>query len=349
MAKVLKRAQRRRRSAMTMIEVAQHVGVSPMTVSRVLSGEPNVRAETRERVQAAIKELDYSPNIAARNLASAGSVHIGLLYNNPSAAFLDEVLMGVLEQSGHTGSQIVVEKCGSRSERAAIERLAREGVGGFILVPPLSDSRFLTEALRSAKLPFVAVASGRPVVGGLSVRVNDFEAAAAMTRYLLSLGHRQIGFIAATPKHVANSQRRAGYLAALREVGIDAPPEWIQVGEYSYRSGLEAARQLLHLPQRPSAIFASNDDMAAATIAIAHRFGLDVPRQLSIAGFDDTRLATTIWPTLTTVRQPVAAMARKATELLLEEIRLRRFGQTLEPLEHFMNFSLVKRDSTAPL
>jgi LacI family transcriptional regulator len=312
----------------------------------VIGGDPNVRDETRLRVQAAIKELGYSPNVAARNLASAASVHIALLYNNPSAAFLDEILVGVLEQGGQVGSQVVVEKCGSRNERATIERLAREGVGGVILTPPMSDSKAVWEALRAARLPFVAVAAGLPVVGGLSVRINDFEAAAAMTRLLIALGHRHIGFIAGTPKHVASAQRQAGYAAALEASGERVRPEWIQQGEYSYRSGLDAAQKLLELAQRPTAIFASNDDMAAASIAMAHRLGLEVPADLSIVGFDDTRLATTIWPTLTTVRQPVAAMARKATELLIEEIRLRRFGQTLEPHEHYVNYSLVKRESS---
>jgi LacI family transcriptional regulator, galactose operon repressor len=348
MNKSTTRARRRGRDAVTMHEVARHVGVSPMTVSRVLSGDPKVRDTTRQRVQLAMKQLGYSPNSAARNLASASSVHIGLLYNNPSAAFLDEVLVGVLEHSSQAGSQIVVEKCGTRGERAIVERLARGGVGGVILTPPMSDSKSVCEALRAAKLPFVAVASGLPVIGGLSVRINDFEAAAAMTKYLVSLGHSRIGFIAGTPKHVASSQRYGGYVAALHEAGQLVATELVEHGEYSYRSGLEAAQRLLGLAQRPTAIFASNDDMAAAAIAMAHRNRLDVPAEISIVGFDDTRLATTIWPALTTIRQPVAAMARQATELLLEEIRLRRFGQTLEPLEQFVNFSLIKRESSAP-
>lgn len=138
----LKRTQRRRRNAVTMHEVARHIGVSPMTVSRVLSGDANVRSETRQRVEVAIKELGYSPNVAARNLAKAASVHIGLLYNNPSAAYMNELLVGVLEQSSSTGCQIVLEKCGARSERTVIEKLMREGIGGVILPPPLRTRRW---------------------------------------------------------------------------------------------------------------------------------------------------------------------------------------------------------------
>ena len=332
-----------------MHEVAQHVGVSPMTVSRVLSGDAKVRAETRARVQTAIAKLGYSPNVAARNLARASTVHIGLLYNNPSAAYMNELLVGVLEQSSHAGCQVLLEKCGSRNERAVIEKLLQEGVGGVILPPPLSDSRVALETVRAAKIPFIAVATGRPTAEGLSVRINDFEAAAAMTRYLLSLGHHNIGFIVGAPNQTASGERYAGFAAALNERGLTARPEWVKQGQFTYRSGLAAAEQLLSGPRRPSAIFASNDDMAAAAIAVAHRLRLDVPGNLTVVGFDDTPLATTIWPALTTIRQPVAAMARKAIELLLEEIRLRTAGSSLGPLQHIVNFSLIKRESSAAL
>ena len=332
-----------------MHEVAKHVGVSPMTVSRVISGDANVRAETLQRVREAIRQLGYTPNVAARNLAKAATVHIGLLYNNPSAAYLNELLVGVLEQSSNAGCQLVLEKCGARNERAAIERLLRDGIGGVILPPPLSDSKVALAALRAARIPFIAVATGRPEAEGLSVRINDFEAAAAMTRYLLSLGHRNVGFIVGAPNQTASVQRQAGFKSALREAGLPVHSDWIMHGSFTYRSGLAAAEQILDSAHRPTAIFASNDDMAAATIAVAHRVGLDVPKDLTVVGFDDTPLATTIWPALTTVRQPVATMAKKAVELLLEEIRLRRLGETLEPLLHFMNFTLVKRESSAAI
>lgn len=320
-----------------------------MTVSRALSGDAHVEAATRQRVQAAVKELGYSPNVAARNLARAASLHIGLLYNNPSAAYLNELLVGVLEQSSHAGCQIVLEKCGVRNERAAIDRLIRDGVGGIILPPPLSDSNIALEALRGAKIPFISVATGRPEAEGLSVRIDDQEASAAMARHLLSLGHREIGFIIGAPNQTVSAQRQAGFETALREAGVQVRPEWMKQGSFTYRSGLVAAEQILDSANHPTAIFASNDDMAAAAIAVAHRLHLDVPKDLTIVGFDDTPLATTIWPALTTVRQPVAAMARKAVELLLEEIRLRRLGETLGPVQHVMNFTLVKRESSAQI
>jgi len=181
------------------------------------------------------------------------------------------------------------------------------------------------------------------------VRIDDQEASAAMTRHLLSLGHREIGFIVGAANQTVSAQRQAGFEAALKEAGVAVRPEWVKQGSFTYRSGLVAAEQILDSANHPTAIFASNDDMAAAAIAVAHRLHLDVPKDLTIVGFDDTPLATTIWPALTTVRQPVAAMARKAVELLLEEIRLRRLGETQGPVQHLMNFTLVKRESSASI
>ena len=318
-----------------------------MTVSRALSGDAHVEAATRQRVQAAVKELGYSPNVAARNLARAASLHIGLLYNNPSAAYLNELLVGVLEQSSQTGCQIVLEKCGARNERTAIERLLRDGVGGIILPPPLSDSNIALEALRGAKIPFIAVATGRPEAEGLSVRIDDQEASAAMTRHLLSLGHRDIGFIVGAANQTVSAQRQAGFESALREAGVQVRPEWVKQGSFTYRSGLVAAEQILDSANHPTAIFASNDDMAAAAVSVAHRRGLDVPRDLSVVGFDDTAIATTVWPELTTIRQPTATMAEVALDLLIREIRKRRDGLPAAAVDHLVPHELIVRESAA--
>lgn len=332
-----------------MHEAAKLIGVSPMTVSRVLSGNPKVKAETRERVLAATERLGYAPNPAARSLAAATSVRLGVLYSNPSAAYLNEFLVGLLEGSSRAGCQVVLEKCGPRGERAAVEKMLRDGVHGVLLPPPLSDLRRAHEMLRGADIPFVCVA-GSPNEGeGLSVCIDNVEAAKAMTRYLLSLGHREIAFIRGATNQLASAQRYEGFLAAMRKAGIEPPPGNVRQGAFTYRSGLDAASQLLSSQRRPTAIFASNDDMAAAAIATAHRLHLEVPRELTVVGFDDTLLATAVWPSLTTVRQPIASMAAKAVELLLEEIRLRQIGRTLEPQQHVLKFSLVKRDSSAAI
>jgi LacI family transcriptional regulator len=330
-----------------MHEVARHAGVAPMTVSRVLSGDAKVSEETRRRVDGVIKELGYSPNVAARNLARASPIHLGLLYNNPSAAYLNEFLVGALEQSARRGCQLVLGKCGSRNERQAIERLLADGVGGLILAPPLSDSSLALELVSRAKVPFVAIGSGRKDLHGISVGIDDFEAAAAMTRYLLSLGHRKIGFVIGAPNISASHARVAGFRAAMQKAGAAVQPEWIKQGDFTYRSGLDAAGALLAGEDRPTAIFASNDDMAAGAVAVAHRLGLAVPGDVTIVGFDDTPLASAMWPSLTTVRQPVAAMARSAVELLLEDMRRQRLGEAIAGRRSVLKHRLVTRESSA--
>jgi LacI family transcriptional regulator len=340
---------RRSGSVVTIHDVARHAGVSPMTVSRVINSESNVREDTRARVAASVKALRYSPNQAARSLASADAMHIGILYSNPSAAYLSEFLLGSLDQSSLSGCQLVIEQSDRvESERGAIKRLVKGGVDGVVLPAPLCDSEEWLKAVADAGIPAVLVASGRPAPDISAVSINDFEASRAMTRYLLSLGHRRIGFINGHPGQTASSQRFRGYMEGMTEAGLDVGADQVVQGYFTYRSGLDAAEKLL-ATWNPTAIFASNDDMAAAAMAVAHRKGLDVPGDLAIVGFDDTPLATTVWPELTTVRQPIADMAREAVRMLIEQIRGRRAGAVPQVTHKLLNFVLIERESSAQM
>jgi len=339
---------RRQRGSLTIHDVARHAGVSPMTVSRVINGEKNVRDSTREAVNAAIRELNYAPNPAARSLAGADLVRIGLLYSNPSAAYLSEFLVGSLDQCSRANIQLIVEKCDEERAEAAAARLVASGVDGIILPPPLCDFADVTKALHEANIPAVAVATGKPPPDVSAVRIDDFGAAQAMTRHLIGLGHRRIGFIKGHPNQTASRQRHEGHLAALAEAGIAADPALVAQGYFTYRSGFEGAEMLLAVDPAPTAIFASNDDMAAATVAVAHRRGLDVPRDLTVVGFDDSALATTVWPELTTIRQPIADMSRQAVILLTDEIRSRRAGEKAQHPHALQAFALIRRESDGP-
>jgi LacI family transcriptional regulator len=339
---------RRQRGSLTIHDVERHAGVSPMTVSRVINGEKNVRDSTREAVNAAIRELNYAPNPAARSLAGADLVRIGLLYSNPSAAYLSEFLVGSLDQCSRSNIQLIVEKCDEERAEAAAARLVASGVDGIILPPPLCDFADVTKALHEANIPAVAVATGKPPPDVSAVRIDDFGAAQAMTRHLIGLGHRRIGFIKGHPNQTASRQRHEGHLAALAEAGVAVDPALTVQGYFTYRSGFEGAEQLLALDPAPTAIFASNDDMAAATVAAAHRRGLDVPKDLTVVGFDDSALATTVWPELTTIRQPIADMSRQAVTLLFDEIRSRRAGEKAQHPHALQAFDLIRRDSDAP-
>ncbi|KTF39218.1 LacI family DNA-binding transcriptional regulator [Xanthomonas translucens] len=341
--------QGRAGSAVTLLDVAQHAGVSPMTASRVINRHPRVGASLRERVEASIKTLGYRPNLAGRSLRTASLARIGVLYSNPSAAYLNQFMLGILEQSSLDGSQVLVEKRDDiGSQRTATERLLDAGVDGVILPPPLCDSRHTIEELDARGIPVVAVSTGTPMHGVSSVRIDDYQAACTITRHLLDLGHRDIGFISGDPQHTPSAPRSRAFFDTMAAAGLPVSAARVAEGLFTYRSGLLAATALLQAAPRPSAILCSNDDMAAAAVAIAYSLRLRVPEDLSIAGFDDTPVATTIWPELTTIHQPVTAMGRAAVTLLLDEIRQRRAGLPSRGIHQVMEYTLVTRGSTAP-
>lgn len=210
----------RRSGAPTISDVATLAGVSPMTVSRVINGEAKVRDATRETVNAAIATLHYAPNRAARSLAGGGQMRIGLLYSNPSSAYLSEFLVGSLEQASRSDVQLVVEKCDIGDHEIEVaEHMIRSGVDGVILPPPLCDSRGVLDVLIAAGVPTVVVATGSPPADTAAVTIDDFEAARAMTRHLIGLGHARVGFIIGNPNQTASQQRHQGYLAAIADAG----------------------------------------------------------------------------------------------------------------------------------
>lgn len=343
------KASRRSSRSATIQDVARAAGVSAMTVSRVINGKRNVRDSTRDAVLKTIADLSYSPNAAARSLAAGEATHIGLLYANPSAAYLSQFLVGALEGARQTGAQLVLEACESESadEQAQIaRRFLQSNLDGVILPPPLSDSMAVHAEIAAAKMAMVTVAMGLPQEKNLNVRIDDFAAAKEMTTYLIGLGHRRIGFIRGHPNMTASSERYRGFAAALEEAGLDPDAASVEQGYFTYRSGLVAAERLLASDRPPTAIFASNDDMAAAVVNIAHRRGLDVPRDVSVVGFDDTMPATTVWPELTTIRQPVAEMAEEAVKLLMTALRNAEEGE--RETERVLQHELVTRDSAAP-
>jgi LacI family transcriptional regulator len=318
-----------------------------MTVSRVINGETNVRPATRELVNAAISALNYAPNPAARSLAGAGPARIGLLYSNPSAGFLSEFLVGSLDQASRSDVQIIVEKCELGDHEVEVaQHLIDGGIDGIILPPPLCEAPALLALLAAARVPTVSVATSLPTESMLAIRIDDAQAAATMTRHIMDLGHRRIGFITGNPNLSASARRLEGYREALSAAGLPIDPQLIAEGLFSYRSGLDAAEQLLDLAVPPTAIFSSNDDMAAATVAVAHRRGLDVPGDLTVCGFDDTTLSTAIWPELTTIHQPIADMARAAVELLVGTIRRQRGSDGIVS-QRVLDFTLIRRQSDA--
>lgn len=328
---------------MTIIDVAKQAGVSPMTVSRVINGDPGVRDETRELVNATIRALNYTPNLSARSLVTSRELRIGVIYANPSAAFMSGFLAGVFEEASARAAQLILlkGKHGGVPTHAEIEQLIASGIGGVILTPPLGESVEVRQILRAAGLPMAVVAG--QVSDAISVGIDDHRAAHDMTRHLIALGHRRLGFIVGNRDQSASLARLAGFTEAATAAGAET---CIAQGDYSYTSGLIAGERLLDDARPPTAILASNDDMAAAVVSVAHRRHLDVPGDLSVCGIDDSIAATTLWPPLTTIRQPVQELAGEALRLLIDEMRAAQ-GKGARRVARVLEHTLVARESTA--
>jgi LacI family transcriptional regulator len=340
-----------KRQSVTIKQVAERAGVSAMTVSRVLNNQSVVRDETRTRVEQAIRELKYRPNILARGLAGGRSLHIGLIYENPSHGYLSEFLVGALNRCRLDRHHLVIEELssgGEELERGQVaERILASGVDAVMLPPPLSDNPEVIDALDELELPYARVINCPQAGRGFEVTIDDVAAAKAMTDYLIGAGHTRIGFIKGAPNHFAAERRLEGFRAAMSAHGLPTPDAAMAQGHFTYRSGMEAAAVLLAAKPRPTAIFASNDDMAAGAISTALRLGLRVPDDLSVVGFDDTELATTIWPQLTTVRQPIAQMAATAVELLSRHaMKGARFGDAHGA--RLLDVEIIERGTVAP-
>jgi len=244
----MNKPSKRSRGSVTIGDVAARAGVSAMTVSRVINEEKNVREPTRARVLQAIEQLRYSPNKAARSLAAGEATHIGLLYSNPSAAYLSQFLVGALEEARKAGCHLVIEACESHddAERADTARLLAEaGVEGVILPPPLSESVPILSELAIAGTPVVTVAMGKLYENALNVRMDDCHAAQQLTDYLIELGHRRIALIKGHPDQIASAERERGFRSAVEAAGLADDDVQVVQGYYTYRSGLEAAEQLL--------------------------------------------------------------------------------------------------------
>lgn len=309
----------------TISDVAQAAGVSIKTVSRVVNQEPNVRPLTRMRVERAIAQLNYRPNISARNLASSRARLIVLVYDDPaqyevpSSGYVLSLQEGVMRVCKRRGYELVIHPCACQHEnvREELKRLIeRMRPTGIVLAAPLSNNAVIVDVLGKTGVPFIPLSRGDDNSTDFSIATNDRTFSAEMTRHLLSLGHRRIGFIRGNRAHAAVSNRYLGYEDALRDAGLEPNPAWVAQGDNSIESGERSAMALLESQPRPTAIFAANDDMAAGVIRAANRLGLRVPEELSVAGFDDIPLARQIYPSLTTVYQPLVEMAEAAAEAL---------------------------------
>lgn len=303
-------------------DVSHRAGVSIKTVSRVINNEKYVKPATRAKVEEAMAALGFQPSQAARALAGGRSFQIALVCSNPGPYYLHGLIAGLRGRCAEEGVRLIVHAYQTETDELGADVLTffrQMGFDGAILTPPIADHAPVLDELERAGTPYVRISPGTDVERGASVSIDNAEAARIMTRRLIDLGHKRIGFVVGHKGFAVSEQRLAGYYDALREMGMRDDGDLIQQGWFDFQSGQTAATALLDLKEPPTAIFASSDDMAAGVLSVAHQRGLKVPHDLSIAGFDDTPLASLLWPGLTTMRQPFAEMAAQAADLLFTE------------------------------
>jgi len=242
--------------------------------------------------------------------------------------------------------RLFVHQCSGRDAelvRDVMGLVDQTHVDGLVICPPLSQSIDLIRALDRRKLPFVRIAPSNLDHRSPFVDMDDEGASREMTEHLIALGHTRIGFITGHPTHYASSQRLSGYKAALQAHQVPFDPQYVKQGQFEYESGLTGGLELLRLPRRPTAIFASNDDMAAGVLMAAHELGVQIPQQLSVAGYDDTYISRITWPRLTTVHQPSYDLAFSATDLLMQNLKSGDGAKTTR-----LPYRLIVRESTGP-
>lgn len=339
----------------TIYDVAALAGVSIKSVSRVLNREPNVSAALQAKVQHAVDSLDYRPSLSARTLAGSSSYLIAAFVDadltlehwrsGRGSDYLSRLQFGALVECRKAGYHLLVELVdyGAPSLEARLSALLRSlRPDGVLLTPPNADDPTVLDILERNNTPFVRLGADRDLGRGMRVFMDDRQAAADMTAHLIGLGHRRIGFVAGPAAYPASQARRLGYEQALSAHGLAAEPELVVEGDFTFASGRRAGGALLSDARRPSAIFASNDDMALGVLNAAASLGVSAPGEVSVCGFDDTPSAMFSTPPLTTVRQPVAEMAAAATRMLLEAAR--DPARTVEKIDYM----LVERASTQP-
>ncbi|WP_395398134.1 LacI family DNA-binding transcriptional regulator [Novosphingobium sp. BL-8A] len=330
----------------TIQAVAKRVGVSAMTVSNVINRTGRASRDTRERVLAAIADLGYVPNQSARRLVGASVACVGLIYSAVESVFVEATLAAVAVIAAENGIQLQIRSVNDASPEdvsAAAQDMIRKGAQALLLLPPYAEMLGEQAHREGLGVPAAAIATAMALPHITTVRIDNREAMRAITQRLIAQGRRRIAVIAGPPRHSDGVARLKGYRDALRANGMTVDPAYEAEGDFTFQSGLAAAERLLDLSPRPDAIVATNDDMAAAVLWIAHQRGLRLPADLSVTGFDDTLIATRVWPPLTTVRQPIREMAKDAMEWLAGAVR--HPDRHAVPGDIVLPFTLVDRHS----
>ena len=343
-----KTEERARGAKPTINDVARLAGVSKKTVSRVINRSPLLNEETRGRVEKVIRELGYVPNPQARALALGRNSLVGLIHDNPNAQMVLNMQQGILEALQGTDFEMVVRPVDRTSSMMLDDVrlfLERQRLFGVVILPPISENDALARLCDELGCRYVRMGSAQLDDAQHMVASNDREAVREATEHLIQQGHRLIALVEGPDGFRSARERRLGFEDALGDAGITLPRSLIARGNYTFETGVTAANRLFDLSPRPTAIFASNDEMAAGVVFAARERGITIPDELSVIGFDDTPIAAHIWPPLTTVRWPIVSMARAAARKLVGDIV---GGAAAEEQPSELPSTLVKRASVAP-
>lgn len=329
----------------TLEDVARRAGVSTATVSRCLNAPERVRAETRSRVEAVVAELGYTPNFGARALASNRTNTVGAIIPTMESAIFTLGLQALQDELTAAGVTLLVATSRYDPERETrqVRALLARGVDGLVLIGEARPAETY-QLLRERRVPFVVLWSYRPDAPYPCVGFDNRAAARAMAERVLAAGHRRIAMIAGvTEGNDRAAGRVRGVRDALEAAGLSLGPPYLVETRYTLDDSAEAAKTLLSLHPRPTAIVCGNDAQAAGALRGVREMGLDVPGDLSIVGFDDIELAAAVWPPLTTVHVPHRRMGQTGARLLLELVRGGGTGQSVA-----FRTEIVERGSLAP-
>lgn len=331
----------------TIEEVAKLAGVSVATVSRVLNNSETVKPATAKRVSEAIRSLNYIPNQSARNLRRSESRVILILAPNFSNPFYSRILTGIGDMAHGCGYSVLICNTAGQTENEVkfLEMLENRRADGAIYLACRKDYEWLADY--AERFPMVLCCEYVPALDIASVSIDNYAAACETVSHLLALGHRRIALLSAENDYISTQLRMQGYRDTLERAGIRADSGLCAFADmdYSFASGLAAADRLLHLDDRPTAVFCISDILGLSVISRAHDMGLRVPEDLSVTGFDDVDYTTMFHPHLSTVAQPCYEMGQVSLKILLDMLQGGHSPQARTYLPH----DLVLRESTAPV
>jgi DNA-binding LacI/PurR family transcriptional regulator len=330
-------------------EIARLARVSHPTVSRALKGSPLISQETRDRIQRIAAEYGYRPNRNARSLVTHRSNLIGCVVTDIADPFIGEVISGVERIAVQHEYSILLTNSGADPEREtrAVRSLLERAVDGVLVIAAMAGgatSPYFTER----EIPIVLINNHHPGNNIHSIGVANSDSAKRITQHLLELGHSQIAYIGNKLGGEADKDRYRGYRTALKQAGIKFAPEFLVPSESSLDGGYRGMTQLLDLPQQPTAVFCFDDITALGAYKAIDNAGLQIPGDISVAGFDDLFFSSYLRPSLTTIGQPMREMGERAMSLLLDMIPLTRNGKAPQKTNEVIPGALMIRESTAP-